>query len=508
MLYDFLQTPRPDKLHASYYLQGEPIKGEGLIVDVVAEEDLEEAKRQFKRYSIHVYSVEPCRPKDSNAHFMVDFAVAKNDTFEKLKYCPNASILCSLDCCLLHSSKEIGRTYRIVQNPAVKWIPKGQRGRSVEGVSSSERAKAPAKPAASAKPDEKEEVDQISKESAGTPKKQTSVGGPSKSKGKSDSKADVAAKRKASFFDGHAKKPPVASKTTDEPKQREPVESPKQPPKKANTAKRTGVPIGRSQTASDRAKSAKQEAELASLFDDDDGIELSDRVSNEDLDIPDGDGNDSEEEMKRMRHLAQAAATNGDGDDDEEKDEVEKQSESPKEAEPIEINDDGANGNGNDPMEVDEGGGQMETRRVRKRRRVKKTRHVMKGKYMREYSVFGGIQDLRKKRRLNFVQLPLWPETEDYTDWESFSEDEPIRQPPPKKQKVAAAPQPPASGRTGDDAPAPKGRAQKPGAAVGGGAGTKGGGAGGGAATKKGGKGGKGQAQGQKSLLSFFGKKP
>ena len=48
MLYDFINAPRNDALHAVYYLQGTPQDGEGIVVQLVAEEDLDGSSQSCK----------------------------------------------------------------------------------------------------------------------------------------------------------------------------------------------------------------------------------------------------------------------------------------------------------------------------------------------------------------------------------------------------------------------------------------------------------------------------
>ncbi|KND01119.1 DNA repair helicase (rad3) [Spizellomyces punctatus DAOM BR117] len=114
MLYEYYQTPRTDPVHAIYYLQGEPRDGDGILCQVIPEEKIEEAKKQYKRYCIHIYSLQPCRPKDKNILLSVDFDVAQNDTVEILRKCRIIR-----HSTVKHQQRTGGTALAAVQKPAV-----------------------------------------------------------------------------------------------------------------------------------------------------------------------------------------------------------------------------------------------------------------------------------------------------------------------------------------------------------------------------------------------------
>ncbi|KAI9104522.1 DNA polymerase subunit Cdc27 [Phlyctochytrium arcticum] len=87
ILYQYYATEKSEPIFATYYIQGRLGDGRDVLCQVVDEERLEEAKKQYKSCSVHVYSLQPCKPKDENTLFAVDFEVAQNDTFESMKAC-------------------------------------------------------------------------------------------------------------------------------------------------------------------------------------------------------------------------------------------------------------------------------------------------------------------------------------------------------------------------------------------------------------------------------------
>ncbi|KAJ3022929.1 hypothetical protein HKX48_004840 [Thoreauomyces humboldtii] len=172
MLYDFYSTPRPTPIDATYYLQGQSADGEGTRCLVVEEGRLEEAKKLFRSYTIHIYSLQPCRLKGSEALRNVDFEVTEKDTLESM------------------------RKSRMIKNDDVQY----QEKRVVER----------AKPAAKAEVRKPDATSHGQKEAARPIFEKSTTGTKLTRKGSANATDD--AKARSTFFDGHAKKPAAPKK--------------------------------------------------------------------------------------------------------------------------------------------------------------------------------------------------------------------------------------------------------------------------------------------------------
>ncbi|KAI8915292.1 DNA polymerase subunit Cdc27 [Powellomyces hirtus] len=317
LLYDFYETPRPVTLHATYYLQGEPKEGGGLRCELAPQERLSEAKAAFKKYSVHMYSLQPCPLKDKNVLFSVDFEVAQNDTVETMRAC------------------------RLIQNNEVEHRIQ----RQVAAASTNQRQPAAVKP---------ETVSHSKIETAHkAPIKEVPQAPASKSSSaktnltrKGSSNADHS-KSKASFFDGYEKKPA-------QPKE------PTKPSRSATSAsraaalKKTGSATAVSQA--EKIKGAEQRAALNKLMESDDDDE------------PD-------EEVEQLLQLAAEAAGVFKDDAMEET----QQPDDALEVEPAA--DDVMEVDDVDKTKASDEGEERAHRRVKKRRRVRKTRQIKVGKY-------------------------------------------------------------------------------------------------------------------------------
>ncbi|KAJ3084557.1 DNA polymerase delta subunit 3 [Quaeritorhiza haematococci] len=97
MLYEYLDLFKTEKdktkidgrPYAVYYVHGETRDGDGssLTSFLVPQEDLEVTTKRFKRCTVHLYGLEPCRPKSSDPLFLTDYEICRNDTIETTQKC-------------------------------------------------------------------------------------------------------------------------------------------------------------------------------------------------------------------------------------------------------------------------------------------------------------------------------------------------------------------------------------------------------------------------------------
>ncbi|KAI8803551.1 DNA polymerase subunit Cdc27 [Cladochytrium replicatum] len=133
LLEKYLALPPNKKTYATYFIQGSPRYDEEMsespdqdqnqrvrtatLCQIVGESRLEDIKREYESFTVHIYSVEPAEIHDGNVFAASDFQLCENDTFDTIKSC------------------------RIIQNDDINYI---LRGRHVTSKPENQTVPAPA----------------------------------------------------------------------------------------------------------------------------------------------------------------------------------------------------------------------------------------------------------------------------------------------------------------------------------------------------------------------------
>ncbi|RKO88258.1 hypothetical protein BDK51DRAFT_39303 [Blyttiomyces helicus] len=471
-LAEFLETARADGVTGTYYLQGAGVAGDGVLhAMVVPDHALDAAKKKFRKFTSHVYSVQACEVKDTDALSNVDYEVSMAATLETNHR--SGIWLSSMN--LDDASRITFRKLGLIRNPTVTFTPRGKAAKSQPQRTVS----APDIAATSTT------VDDPVPASKGKVLPRASS---SKSFGKKgDAKSKAEAKEAANTFKSFFSKPSVADDRTEaasaadesKPKESEPAAAPP-PAKKRNffeqfafdksklkTASSSSVdPISVDEPESEDTEADKREKKR-------EGAARKQKETRELAEQEEKTRKEAEQEKRREaerkkkeeaeRRRKELAARRASPDPDDAVRASQKRAldsmfaaDSEEETEPK-----------GQPIVV------ATPERESKRRRSSEsltTAAPADEETKANPSKEGRTTALNDAADIEMADIEV-PETEDYSSWEEYSEDEVAARPPPAKKLKKPEPENAGKGRKAD-----------------------------GAGGKKGG--------GQKTLLSFFGKGP
>ncbi|KAI8924517.1 DNA polymerase subunit Cdc27 [Entophlyctis helioformis] len=492
LLSDFVQARPGGDVCALFQVHGEREDG-SRVCKLVPAEQIEAAKAQLVRSSVHVHSVHPARALSVEAAFRVDHNVLQHDTFDTM------------------------RKLRLIQSPDIKAVTTDQvrATSSMSGIANAETKSAATRKSMSADPVLIQNAGDPKSAPAGltdvqarkAPVKSASFFSKYNSKGASkgtaappvkpestavnpkpaedacpaadsDSDGEVIVKRRTLNQQAATLKPAsmpasVASSTVASPSEQPEKASDRGPPTKAASAPAKPMSV-------QSAVSRQQSALLSRMFEDDDADDQEQEQLKKPAEVPAAaqqESNSSKADWsttgpaKTAKHIQ--VLSDSDEDEDCSRGQAMDAAEQPEPSKPM-VDESCVT---DADMQVDEPQvHDAQPRRVRKRRRVKRSKTFMDGKYMK---------------------------TVDVSDWESYSEDETVHQPPAhRKMPLApkAAPPKPSGLDTASSSLETDGDHDTAGDASGMQPAAK-------SSASKGKRKG-GPAEGQKTLFSFFGKKP